>query len=102
MNDVLVPLAVTFSLAFLCESMTEYIFGTPFDKFPKFQPFKWALMYVSAGLGIGIAHFYQLDLVALIGQTGPTWVGVTLTGLGIGRGANFVHQFVAQYFPNLG
>jgi len=100
MIDFLIPLAVVFALAFLCESMTEYILGTPFDKFPVLSQFKWALMYVSAGVGVGLAFHYQLDMISMIGQTAPTWVGLALTGLGIGRGANFVHQFVDQYFPS--
>jgi hypothetical protein len=28
-----------------------------------------------------------------------TVVGMVLTGMAIGRGSNFLHQFVSQFFP---
>ena len=99
------PAALAFALAFLVESMTEYVFGTPFDKFPVLAPFKWALMYISAGVGVAVSFHYQLDLIAFIQlvvggiEIPVTWVGIALTGLAVGRGSNYVHQFVSQYFP---
>jgi hypothetical protein len=104
-----VYLAVIFALAYLAESLTEYLFGIPFDKIPKLTPFKWTLMYLSAGVGVGMAVFYKLDLVSLlaevisemVGVVSPipvTVVGFVLTGLGIGRGANWMHDFVSKYF----
>ena len=100
-------LGVVFLLAFLTESLTEYVFGTPFDKYEKLKPHKWLLMYVSAAVGVGLAFFYRLDIVSLLGdvlaeQLAPSWVGFVLTGLGIGRGANWLHQVVQQYFPAKG
>ena len=59
-------MGVVFLLAFLTESLTEYIFGTPFDKVPKLAPYKWVLMYVSALVGVGLSFWYQLDLVNLL------------------------------------
>lgn len=96
-------LFVIFALAFLTESATEYIFGTPMDKFG-LSGFKWALMYISLAVGIGLAFYYQLDLIALLAtvvgeEIATSWVGYCLTGFGIGRGANWLHQFVGTYFP---
>lgn len=98
------PVMLSFSLAFLVESMTEYLFGILFDKFVAMKKFKWTLQYLSAGAGVGLCFHYQLDLMAFMQNTAsvaapPTAVGLVLTGLVIGRGANFVHQFVSQYFP---
>ena len=103
--SVPVLLAIAFALAFLCESMTEYIFGKPFDQIPDLHPYKWLLMYVSLIVGVLLAFFYQLDMIAAIAEIagGPiqiSWVGFTLTGLGIGRGASFLHDFVTAYVIN--
>lgn len=102
---MLQSLAVSFALAFLTESLVEYLFGTPMDKLPKLCPYRWLLMYISVGVGVGLALFYQLDLIAIIAQasgvaldlTASTPVGMVLTGLGIGRGANYLSQFVSTY-----
>ena len=99
-----VQAALAFGLAFLVEGTTEYIFGTPFDKFPKVKRFKWLLMYLSAGVGVFVCFHYQLDLVALLQQFAgaeatPSYVGIVFTGIAVGRGANYVHQFMTQYLP---
>ena len=98
-------MGVVFLLAFLTESLTEYIFGTLFEKVSALTPYKWALMYVSAAVGVGVAFYYQLDLINLLAgvlgeNIAPSPVGFTLTGLGIGRGANYLHQVVDTYFPS--
>ena len=98
------PAALAFLLAFLTESTTEYVFGTLFDKFPKLAPFKWMLMYISAGVGVFVSFHYQLDLVAFIkemfgAKAMVTPVGIVFTGLSVGRGANYIHQLMSQYFP---
>lgn len=92
-------LAAIFALAFLAESLVEYLFGTLADKVPLLTPYRWTLMYVSAAVGVGLAFHYQFDLISLILGNVLTWVGMLLTGLVIGRGANFVHQFVSEYLP---
>ena len=96
-------LFIIFALAYLTESATEYLFGTPMDKFG-LSRWKWSLMYISLVVGIGLAFFYKLDLVALLASVvgediTASWVGFVLTGFGIGRGANWLHQFVEKYFP---
>lgn len=95
-------LAISFSLAFLTESMVEYVAGKPFDQIPALQPHKWLLMYLSLGVGVGLSFFYQLDMIAAIAEIAgqamqPSWVGFLLTGLGLGRGANYLHDFVTAY-----
>ena len=103
MNPVVI-LSVSFALAFLAESMVEYLFGILIDHIPGAEKFKWLLQYVSAGVGVFLALYYALDLIALIaemagGSVGVTPVGQVLSGLAIGRGANYLHQFVSAYFP---
>lgn len=85
------------ALAFLTESMVEYLFGQLADHIEKLTPFKWALMYIAALAGVGLAFYYRLDLLALIGNLEASPVGFLLSGLIIGRGANYLHDFVTRY-----
>jgi hypothetical protein len=96
-------LFVILLLAFLVESLTEYLFGTPFDKIPKLTPYKWTLMYVAMLIGIGGAFVYHLDLVSILGgyiglDISPGPFGMILTGAAIGRGSNFVHDIITKFF----
>jgi len=87
---------LAFALSFLVESMVEYILGTPMDKIEAAKPFKWLLMYAAAVVGVGLAFWYKLDLISEItGQV--TTVGIVLTGLTLGRGSNYVHDFYQAY-----
>lgn len=111
MNELLVemaafgiPVVLAFALAFLVESTTEYLFGTLFDKVSKLHEYKWLLMYLAGGVGVFVSFHYQLDLIAFLQQimgvgVMPSPVGIVFTGLTIGRGANYVHQFVSKFFP---
>jgi hypothetical protein len=56
-------------------------------------------MYLSAIAGVLLSLFYKLDLLSLIMANEITVVGMVLTGMAIGRGSNFLHQFVSQFFP---
>jgi hypothetical protein len=97
MNNPILLYAGTLLLAFLIEAMVEYVFGTPMDKIAKLKPFKWLLMYISLGVGVGVAFWYSLDLVALVMEQEPTWVGIVFTGAGIGRGANWLNDLWQKY-----
>ena len=95
---------VIFFLSFVTESTVEYVLGTPLDKVEKLKPWKWVLMYVSAAGGVGLAWYFQTDLIYLLSEVAEAGidkspVGYVLTGLMIGRGANFLHQTVSNYFP---
>lgn len=88
-------LAFVYFLGFICtEGVVEYVLGTLFDKVPALQPHKWTLMYVSMALGIALAFAYSLDLLALVGGVTSSipYLGVVLTGVLIGRGANFIND----------
>ena len=88
-------LAAIFALAFLCESLTEYFFK---DLFAAKLDVKY-LRYVSALVGVGLCLGYGLDLFHdLLGLSplfGP--LGQVLTGLILGRGANYVHDFYSRF-----
>jgi hypothetical protein len=96
-------IAIIFLLAFLIESLVEAVLGTPFDKIPILTPWKWTLMYAALGVGVIGAHVYQFDLLVILSKylgtpIQITFFGVTLTGLAIGRGSNYLHDMVQKWF----
>lgn len=96
-------------LAFMAtEGTIEYFLGTLFDMIEKLKPHKWMLMYGSAFLGIGLAFYYKVDMVFILAQSLAipdipiTPVGILLTGIALGRGANFVNDVWQRFFPTAG
>jgi hypothetical protein len=56
------------------------------------------LRYVSAAAGILFCFAYHADLLALAGlDSGPPFVGQAITGIVIGRGANYLHDLVSRW-----
>ena len=56
------------------------------------------LRYRAAAVGVVLCIAYRVDLLALVGLTsGWPYIGPALTGLLIGRGANFVNDFVERW-----
>jgi len=94
--DNLQIMLLALALAFLTESMVEYLFGQAVDHIPAMASWRWALMYVAAIVGVFLAFYYKLDLLHLIGGA-ETPVGYAFSGLIIGRGANYLHDFVSRY-----
>lgn len=96
------PYLVALALAFMAESMTEYLFanwiGWAKEKWPVVERLN-PLKYIAAGVGVAFAFVYSLDLIAaMLGAVpNPAWVGIVLTGLAVGRGANYVHDFAKTY-----
>ena len=100
-------IAVAFALAFLTESFVEYFFGTLFDKVKPLASAKWTLAYIAAIVGVGLSLYWQIDLIQIIANVvaklageEPLWkvsiAGQVLSGLAIGRGSNFLHDFLAN------
>ncbi len=57
-----------------------------------------ALRYISAALGVGLCTLYRADLLLLLQLHPPwPWIGYVITGLLIGRGSNFVHDFATRW-----
>ncbi len=99
-------------LAFLVESFVEYLLGQFSNLLPEsFQKYKTlVLTYVAAVVGVLLCFFYHLDLIYILTSIASilagqlpiisiSAVGIILTGLAVGRGANFIHQFISQYIP---
>lgn len=103
MLSVFAILGVIFLLAFLTESMVEYVFGAIVAHVDKLKPYAWLTMYLAMAVGIAGAFIYKFDLIYLVAQFmgAPIAVhpmGIILTGMSIGRGANYLHDLVSRYF----
>lgn len=106
--------AIIFLMAFLVETLIEFLFGDLFNYFPKLAQYKPLLKYLAIATGIGMAFYYGLDIVALVktivvSATNPelnpevivTPVGIVWTGVAIGKGSNYLHQLISRFFPAL-
>lgn len=81
-------------LATLVEGFTEYLFSDQ----PKAQPY---LKYIALGLGVGVSLAYGVDILAGLGLVSPVpFVGQVISGLIIGRGSNYVNDFVSSLKPD--
>jgi hypothetical protein len=91
-------------LAFLVESLVEYLFGRLFDQVKGLNPYRWLLAYIAGAIGILGCFWYGFDLLFLLGgyldagTAGPSAFGIVLTGLAVGRGSNYVHDLVTRFF----
>lgn len=104
LSVILGTLAVIGALAFLVETLVEAVFGRLADQIPVLQPYKWTLIYFAVLVGIVGAFVYQFDLLYLLAQfvgspVAHNGFGTAITGIAIGMGAGYIHQFVSQYFP---
>lgn len=79
-----------FVLAVLIEGVITYFVSNP----EKPQP--W-LKYLSAALGVGATVAYKSDLLAAFGLVSIyPFVGQVFTGLVVGRGSNFLNDFISK------
>jgi hypothetical protein len=103
--EILGLLLVILALAFLVETLVEFLFG---DILSRFAPsFSWTLKYIAVFACVGLAIFYKFDLPYLLGQfVDIEWIplsdvsvpGMVVTGVAIGKGSNYLHDFLKKYF----
>jgi hypothetical protein len=105
LGQVITPMVGILILAAVVEALVEYlaepIVGWIYKQFapdrtvPESLP---ALRYVSAAVGVLLCVLYGADLLATMGVvTSVPYVGAVVTGLLIGRGANFINDFVSRW-----
>jgi hypothetical protein len=117
MNE-LATLSGILILATLVEALVEYLvkplFGPPIfplpqggdpqgeacPEYPRGDPVADLLIrYSAATIGVLLCLTYRADLLILANLNAPLpWVGFVITGILIGRGANFVHDFTSRWF----
>lgn len=94
-------LVAAFMLAFIAEGTTEYLFAEPLTKLTSATWASTATKYISLLVGVALAFGFGLDVLRVVapGLTPVApWVGVILTGVLIGRGSNFLNDFVTRFF----
>ncbi len=102
--NVMGMLGVIFLLAFLVEALVEAVFGKLIDNIPVLKPYSWLLAYIAYAVGITGALIYRFDILYLLAQwlsvseISVTTFGIIITGLGIGRGSNFINDLVSKFF----
>ena len=99
-------------LATLAESLVEYLVrplvkpwgdGDPPPETRYLEIRTMILRYIAAFVGVLLCIAYRADLLAIVGLASPVpWTGPILTGLLIGRGANFVHDFASRWLSPAG
>lgn len=76
----------------LVEGTITHLFGESTEENQK----QW-LRYVALAFGVVVSFAYQIDILADLGVTATApWVGYITTGLIIGRGSNYVNDFVSK------
>jgi hypothetical protein len=85
-------------LATLVEGMVEYLLDVPLKKLVADADWRGEVMKVSAALvGVLVALLAGLDIFApILGDRAPL-LNQVLTGLVIGRGANYAHDLVSGF-----
>lgn len=82
-------------LAAVLESVLEYVFGIWWKPFPDEMRPK-VLMGIGLVLGVAVCLVYGIDLLAAFGLQSSVF-GQILSGALIGRGSDFLHQFLTKW-----
>ena len=102
--SILLILAIVLFIAFLVETLVEFVLAPVFEKVPKLQPFKWVTMYVAIAVAMFAAFLYRLDLVFMLAQflgvseIPQTTYGIVITGIALGKGSNYLHDLITRFF----
>ena len=83
------------TLIFLLSTLVEGIVEYAGDKAPAAIK-----QYVAAAVAIALCVAYNADLLAVLGLASPyPYVGAIATGLILGRGSNYLHDFTSVNAP---
>lgn len=86
------PFIAAFVLAVLIEGTITYILGESSNN----ATAPW-MRYIALTLGVVTAWAYNLDLLAVLGLVSVNpLIGYVTTGLIIGRGSNYVNDFISR------
>ena len=92
--DTVLEFVSFFFLAVFCEGLVEYSLVEVLKRFAKRT---WYVRYISLALGIVVAHAYQVSLPSRFGlEAISPLVDFTVTGLILGRGANYLSDIIGQ------
>lgn len=108
-GSVMIVLGVIFMLAFMIETLVEFLAAPIFNHVPALKPYKDAQRYLAVAVAIAGAFIYGFDLLYIVAvflsqmTGGPVLIAVTpygivITGVAIGHGAAYLHDLVMNYF----
>lgn len=104
MTEPLTAVTGILVLATIAEALVEHLFAPIIDARADDEPVQqwdWralVLRYTSLLLAVLLCITYQADLLVLINLVPPwPWVGWVITGLLVGRGSNFIHDFAGRW-----
>ena len=85
-------------LAALAEALVEYLANPIIEALNLGDWQALALRYTAALAGVLLCMAYRADLLVFFHLTPPwPWVGYVITGLLVGRGSNYVHDFASTW-----
>ena len=106
MQEPLAAITGILVLATIAEALVEHLFAplvdarAPDDTAPD-AVLDWralVLRYVSVFIGIVLCIVYRVDLLTYFDLSSPwPWFGYAITGMLIGRGSNFIHDFAGRW-----
>ena len=107
MTEPLTAVTGILVLATVTEALVEHILAPIVDArgenetIPPASGWDWralALRYTSLVLSVLLTITYRADLLLLLNLSPPwPWVGWVITGILLGRGSNFVHDFASRW-----
>lgn len=87
-------IAGAFLLATFVEGLITYLFGKSEGQQ---GPREW-IKYISMGMGVVMAMLYEVDILAATGLVAiHPLIGYAVSGLIIGRGSNYLNDFVSVF-----
>ena len=93
MNEFFLAFAVAVMIEAAIEALKPAL-DPLFDRLPDgVRPY----LYLSLAAGVVLSFIYSLDILALAGLAEPTAAATALTGLVVGRGANYLHDVVSRF-----
>ena len=102
--DTLETMTGILVLAALTEALVEYLFSPVIKtRAPDRRTLglAWrdlALRYTATAVGVLLCLAYRADLFLFFDLVPPwPWLGYVITGLLVGRGSNFVHDFASRW-----
>ena len=108
MQDPLTQITGILVLATIAEALVEHLFAPLVDlrDANTMEPQPGALLdwralilrYISVFIGVLLCIVYRVDLLTTFDLSSPwPWFGYAITGILIGRGSNFIHDFAGRW-----
>jgi hypothetical protein len=105
---ILQTAALILMLSALVEGLIEYFIGLLLEPLnqgdgnrevfaQKLDVYQLLMRYSAAAISVALCFAYSVDLMGQVGLHGPAFVGYIATGLLIGRGSNYVHDFISRW-----